>query len=247
FASVPFGFDAREVNGWLHYGGGLALWREAYSPHGVVPFAAGNSGTQMGGWFNKEVNSLADIQGLKMRMPGLGGEVLKRAGGVPVLLPGSEIFTALQTGTIDATEWTGPYSDLAFGLHKAAKYYYSPGWHEPGTVLELIVNKEALDGLPDDLQAIVEVAARHANQDMLDEYTARNSEALERLVRDHKVEVRMFPDDVLAEFRRLSEEVLKVERERSPLAQKIHASFEQFRRRTRAYYRVAEDAYDKAR
>ena len=135
FATVPFGMNAQEMNGWLHHGGGLELWRELYAPFNLVPFAAGNSGVQMAGWFNKEINSLADLQGLKMRIPGLGGEVLARAGGVPVALPGSEVYTALQTGVIDATEWVGPYNDLALSLHTAAKYYYYPGWHEPGPTL----------------------------------------------------------------------------------------------------------------
>ena len=124
FATVPFGMNAQEMNGWLHYGGGMELWRELYAQFNLVPFAAGNSGVQMAGWFNKEINSIDDLQGLKMRIPGIGGEVLSRAGGVPVVLPGGEIFTALQTGVIDATEWVGPYNALAFSLHTAAKYYY---------------------------------------------------------------------------------------------------------------------------
>ena len=143
------------------------LGRRFYEPFGLIPLAIGNSGTQMGGWFNREITSIEDLQGLKMRMPGLGGEVLRRAGGVPVLLPGGEIFPSLQTGAIDATEWVGPYNDLAFGLHKAAKYYYYPGWHEPGTTLEAIVNRDAFEALPADLQSIVLNAARVANIDML--------------------------------------------------------------------------------
>ena len=148
FTTVPFGMTAQEMNGWIHHGGGQALWEEVYAKFGLVPLAAGNTGVQMGGWFNKEINSVADLKGLKMRIPGLGGEVFKRIGGLPVLLPGSELFTALQTGAIDASEWVAPYNDLAFGLHKAAKYYYYPGWHEPGPALELIVRKEAFESLP---------------------------------------------------------------------------------------------------
>ena len=135
FATVPFGLTAQEQNGWFYYGGGLELWTELYAEFGLVPAPAGNTGVQMGGWFNKEINSVSDLEGLKMRIPGLGGEVLKRAGGTPVSLPGGELFTSLQSGAIDATEWVGPYNDLAFGLYKAAKYYYYPGWHEPGTTL----------------------------------------------------------------------------------------------------------------
>ena len=143
FSSVPFGLNAQEMNAWLYYGGGLKLWEKLYGTFNLIPRPAGNTGAQMGGWFNKEIKSLSDLQGLKMRIPGLGGEVLSRAGGVPVTLAGSEIFTALQTGTIDATEWVGPYNDRAFGLYKAAKYYYFPGWHEPGPTIECLVNKTA--------------------------------------------------------------------------------------------------------
>ena len=148
FSSVPFGMNSQEMNAWLYYGGGLQLWEKLYKEFNLIPRPAGNTGVQMGGWFNKEIKSVNDLKGLKMRIPGLGGEVLSRAGGVPVTLAGSEIFTALQTGVIDATEWVGPYNDRAFGLHKAAKYYYYPGWHEPGPSIECIINKNAYDKLP---------------------------------------------------------------------------------------------------
>jgi TRAP-type mannitol/chloroaromatic compound transport system substrate-binding protein len=235
------------MNGWLAYGGGMELWRKVYAPHGIIPFRAGNTGVQMGGWFNAEIESLEDIQGLKMRIPGLGGEVLERAGGAPVLLPGGELFTSLQTGAIDATEWVGPYNDLAFGLHEAADYYYYPGWHEPGTTLELIVNEAAYEKLPADLQAIVKYAAAHANQSMLDEYTARNATALEDLKAKHGVKVRPFPEEVLDELRRISVEVLKEESERSPLAKEIYDSFMTFKKRSEAYQAVSEEAYMEAR
>ena len=127
FTAIPFGMSAQEMKGWLYHGGGMELYRETYDQFGLVPFVAGNTGVQMGGWFNREINSVADLNGLKMRIPGLGGEVLKRAGGTPVNMPGAELFTSLQTGNIDAAEWVGPYNDVAFGLHKIAKYYYYPG------------------------------------------------------------------------------------------------------------------------
>ncbi|MEJ6773496.1 MAG: TRAP transporter substrate-binding protein, partial [Porticoccaceae bacterium] len=136
FTAVPFGLNAQEMNGWLHYGGGLELWRELYAPFNLVPFAGGSTGVQMAGWFNREINSMEDIKGLKMRIPGLGGDVISRAGGVAVTIPGGELYTSMQTGVIDATEWVGPYNDLAFGFHQVAKYYYYPGWHEPGPILE---------------------------------------------------------------------------------------------------------------
>ena len=148
FAAVPFGLTATEMNGWLRYGGGQELWDELYGQFDLKPFSAGNTGVQMGGWFNREITSTADFSGLKMRMPGLGGEVLSRLGAAISNIPGGEIFQALKTGVIDATEWAGPYNDLAFGFHQAADYYYWPGWHEPGTTIEAMVNKPAFDELP---------------------------------------------------------------------------------------------------
>ena len=246
FATVPFGMNAQETNGWLHYGGGLELWRELYAPFGVVPFAAGNTGTQMAGWFNKEIDSVADIQGLKMRIPGFGGEIFQRAGGVAVSLPGSELFTSLQTGVIDATEWVGPYNDLAFGLQEIAKLYYYPGWHEPSATLEAIVNAEALASLPADLRAILESACRASNQDMLDEFTARNARALKSL-REQGVKVRRLPDDVLRRFRELTHEVLLEAAGDDELNQRILASYQTFLANVRGYHAISEQAYVNAR
>ena len=243
FATVPFGMNAQEMNGWLHYGGGLELWRELYAPFGVVPMAAGNSGVQMAGWFNKEINSLADLRGLKMRIPGLGGEVLQRAGGVPVAMPGSEIFTALQTGVIDATEWVGPYNDLALGLQEIAQYYYYPGWHEPGPTIEALINAEALASLPPDLHAMLETACRAVNQDMLDEFTARNAIALKTLVEEHGVEIRQLPEDVLRRFAELSTEVLDETGATDELSQRILDSYRAFQKSVREYHAITEQAY----
>ena len=227
FTAVPFGLNAQEMNAWLHYGGGLELWRELYEPFNLIPFAGGNTGVQMAGWFNREIKSMDDIRGLKMRIPGLGGEVISRAGGIAVNIPGGELYTSMQTGVIDATEWVGPYNDLAFGLHQVAKYYYYPGWHEPGPTLELIINKQAYASLPADLQAIVEVAARAANQDMLDEYTARNNAALVELVENHGVQVKKLPDDVIAELQRLSVEVVEQVAVVNPLSRRIADSLKE--------------------
>ena len=226
FSCVPFGLTGSEMNGWLYHGGGLELYHEAYAPHGVIPYPIGNSGTQMGGWFNKEINSVADLQGLKMRIPGFGGEVLKKVGGTPVNIPGGELFTALQSGTIDATEWVGPMNDLAFGLFRAAKHYYYPGWHEPGTSLEALVNQEAYDALPEDLQAIVTYACQAANADMYADFEARNGEALKSLVEEHGVDLRPFPDDVLEELRRASDEVIAELAAEDEMAQKVWMSLE---------------------
>ncbi len=247
FSTVPFGLTAQEMNGWLFHGGGLKLWREAYADFGLVPFPAGNTGVQMAGWFNKEINSLEDLKGLKMRIPGLGGEVLQRAGGTPVNLPGGELFTALKSGAIDATEWVGPYNDLAFGLYKAAKYYYYPGWHEPGTTLECIVNKKAFDALTPDLKAIVAIACQAVNEDMLAEYATRNGEALESLVNEHRVQLRRLPDGVLERLERLSETVVAELAERDAFARRVFDSYRGFRGRATRWTALSEAAYLQAR
>ncbi len=243
FATVPFGMNAQEMNAWLHYGGGIELWRELYAPFNLIPMASGNTGVQMAGWFNKEINSLADLQGLRMRIPGLGGEVLKRAGGIPVALPGGEVFTALQTGVIDATEWVGPYNDLALGLHTAAKYYYYPGWHEPGPTLEALINKDAWDSLPEDLQVMIEMATRAINDDMLSEFTARNNAALRILIDEHGVELRELPADVLAALKIAAADVVAEAAQGDELSQRIYDSYMSFFAAVREYHAISEQAY----
>jgi TRAP-type mannitol/chloroaromatic compound transport system substrate-binding protein len=247
FSTVPFGMTAQEMNAWLYFGGGLELWRELYEPFGVVPLPAGNSGVQMAGWFNKEINSVADLRGLKMRIPGLGGEVLERVGGVPVSMPGSEMFSALQMGVIDATEWVSPYNDLAMGLHRAGRYYYYPGWHEPGATTELMINKRAWDSLPPDLQMMVETTARMINENMLAEFTARNSTALDTLVNEHNVQLRRLPDDVLESLKVASREVVAGSAKGNDLAQRIHDSYMTFLDSVQRYHAISEQAYINAR
>lgn len=246
FAAVPFGLTPQEMNAWLYHGGGLALWRTLYDRFGLIPTAIGNTGVQMGGWFNKSIRSVHDLKGLKMRIPGLGGEVLRRAGGTPVSLPGGEIFPALQSGAIDATEWVGPYNDMAFGLHKAAQYYYYPGWHEPGTTLEGLINKQAFQKLPGDLQSIVLNACRVANQDMLAELTARNSDALATL-RQQSIQLLSFPEDVLRKLRKLSDDVVAEVAEQDPITQRVYRSFKTFRDKVTPWHAIAEQAYFSAR
>ncbi len=243
FTCVPFGFVAAEQNAWLEFGGGNELWRELYAQFNLVPFAAGNTGTQMGGWFRKPINTLADLNGLKVRMPGLGGEVLARHGVATVNIPGGEIFTALSTGTIDATEWVGPYNDLAFGLYKAAKHYYYSGWHEPGPTLEAIVNKDAYDALPADLQAIVSAAAAATNVRMQSEYVARNQQALETLVNEHGVQLHAWPDDIIAALRETSKAVLEEFAAADPFTARVYASYKAFRKQAAASTRIAEEHY----
>ena len=239
FTSVPFGLTTMEFNSWVTYGGGMQLWEEAYAPHGVKPLLGGNSGMQMGGWFNKEINSVDDLKGLKIRMPGLGGEVLAKLGATTVNLPGGEIFTSLQTGAIDATDWVSPYNDLAFGLNKAAKYYYFPAWQEPQALVELLVNKSAYEKLPADLQVIVSEAARSAALDMMDDYTFNNAKALPVLLEQGTV-LKRFPDAVLAALRETSAQVLNEVAAQSDLNTRIHASQEAFLSKMRETMQITE-------
>ena len=243
FSTIPFGMNAAEMNGWLYYGGGLELWRELYEPFDLVPFPVGNSGVQMGGWFNKEINTVADLKGLKMRIPGLGGEVLTRAGGTTVNLPGAEIYTALQTGSIDATEWVGPYNDMAFGLHQAARYYYYPGWHEPGSNIECMVNKTAYDSLPPELRALIGVACMAANTNMLAEFTARNHASLTMLQASDDIEIRRFPEAVLRHLKVLSVEVIEELAARDEVAGRVWDSYRRFQERAAEWQRVSEEAF----
>ncbi|GIU03021.1 hypothetical protein TUM4249_40340 [Shewanella sp. KT0246] len=173
--------------------------------------------------------------------------MLKKAGGVPVTLPGRELYTALQTGAIDATEWVGPFNDLAFGLHKAAKFYYYPGWHEPGTTLEFLVNQEAFDALPADLQAIVKVAAKAINQDMLDEYTTRHIAALESLVNEHGVVIKQFPDEVMAQLAVLSKQVIAEQSMQDATMKKVYDAYIDYEAGVRKYHLISEDAYSRFR
>ena len=243
FTAIPFGMNHLELNAWLFYGGGLELWRELYAPFNLVPIPCGNTGVQMGGWFNKEVNSVDDLKGLKMRIPGLGGEVIQRAGGTPVTMPGADIFTSLQTGAIDATEWVGPYNDVAFGLHKVARYYYYPGWQEPGPGLETIVNAEAWASLPPDLQAIVENVCQALTTDMVADYDYNNALALQRLIDDPGTEVRRYPDDVLALLKSITMEIVNEMSEDDPSAARIQKSYFDFLDKSIQNKRVTEQAY----
>ncbi len=243
YTAVPFGMTAQEANGWLHYGGGLALWRELYAPFGVIPFAGGSTGVQMAGWFNKRLNSREDLVGLKMRIPGLAGEVFDAAGGSAVRIAGGEVYTSMQTGVIDAVEWVGPYNDRTLGLMEVGEYYYYPGWHEPGAMLETIVNAEALAALPEDLQAIVRIAARATNTDMLDDFTANNSESLQILLRDFDTQVLPLPEDVMDALYEQSQIAIQALVDADPMAKKIAASYFVFAEKVRTYHEISERAY----
>jgi len=243
FTAIPFGMNAQEMNGWLHHGGGIELWQDLYKPYNLIPAAGGNTGVQMAGWFKKEIKTVEDLKGLKMRIPGLGGEVLKKLGGLPVSLTGGELFTSLQTGAIDATEWVGPYNDLAFGLNKAAEFYYYSGWHEPGANLEFLVNQDAFNELPKDLQAIVTAAMRVANTDMLDEYTARNNDALEQLVNKHDVKLRKFSPEIMAALKSGMNEVMKEQVAADPKMKEIWQSYQAFYTQAKSYHDISEKEY----
>ncbi len=243
FAAVPFGLNAQGMNAWLYSGGGMELWEELYGKFNLVPMPAGNTGVQMGGWFNREIKTIDDFKGLKMRIPGLGGKVLAKAGGTAVLSAGGEIYTNLERGVIDATEWVGPYNDYKMGFYKVAKYYYYPGWHEPGTVLESFVNKSAFEELPKDLQQIVKTAAMSANLWMLCESEAKNNFYLQKMIKEEGVQLKKFPDDVVKQLRQYSAEVLQEVVDKDPMSKKVYASFSKFQKDYQVWGKVSEAAY----
>lgn len=243
FTTIPFGLNANEMNAWFYYGGALELWHEYYDQFGLIAFPTGQTGVQMAGWFNKEINSIADLRGLKMRIPGLGGEVMQRAGVIQVTVPAAEIFTSLQTGVIDAAEWIGPYNDVSLGLHKAARYYYYPGWHEPGPSLQCTINKQAWNTLPDDLQQIVKSACQAANLDVQAEYTYGNAMALDQLAKDPNVELRELPKDVLDVLRVHSAEVIAELTAKNDWARRLHESYNDFLVKSSAYQKISELSY----
>ncbi|ASJ75426.1 TRAP transporter substrate-binding protein [Granulosicoccus antarcticus] len=207
FSTVPFGMSATEHAAWLRYGGGQELWDEVYAERGLKPFYSGNSGTQSGGWFSKPINSVDDLKGLNMRIAGLGGEAMRALGVNAVLLPPPEIFPAFKSGAIDAAEWVGPLLDQAFGLYKVAKICYVPAFHEPGAALSIVVNQDAFDELPADLQAIVANAAEATSAETLAQFDYFNTQALGQL-REEGVEFLEFPDDVVAALRVASSDVI---------------------------------------
>ncbi|MDM8516672.1 TRAP transporter substrate-binding protein [Desulfobacterales bacterium HSG16] len=243
FSAVPFGLNAQGINAWFYSGGGLQLWEEVYAPFNLIPRPQGNTGVQMGGWFRKEMNSIADYKGLKMRIPGLGGKVIAKAGGTVVLLPGGEIFTSLERGVLDATEWVGPMHDLRMGFYKAAKHYYYPGWHEPGTCLEVMFNKGAYEKLPKDIQCIVDAVAMETNFWSLSEFEAGNGAALQELITKHKVQLKKFPDALLDDLRKLAKETMEEEADKDNVSRKVHEAFKKFKERVGIWGSISENPY----
>jgi len=243
FASVPFGMNAQQLNSWLIGGNGLKLWEKLYAPFNLVPFPGGNSGVQMGGWFNKKITNIEDFKGLKMRMPGLGGKVLSKIGASPVLISGGELYTSLERGVIDATEWMGPFHDYKMGFHEIAKYYYYPGWHEAGTQLEFTVNKEKYEALPDDLQEIVRSACMRVNDWLLYTLEYQNALFLEKIKIETDVEILNFPAEVLQALRIAAEKEIEVIANKDDISKEIYASYQAFRKRMDPWSSVSEQVY----
>ncbi len=240
--AMPFGLTARQQNAWIYHGGGLDLLRNFFKNYGVVNFPGGNTGTQMGGWFRKEINSLADLKGLKMRIPGIAGEIMSRLGVVTQTLAGSDIYPALEKGTIDAAEWVGPYDDEKLGFYKVAQHYYYPGWWEGGPNLSFLINAKAWAKLPATYQAAFEVATAEANLHMLAQYDAENPAALGRLVRAG-TKLRPFPQDIMLAALKVANQLYAEESAKNPAFKKIYEPWNRFRNDQFQWFRVAELSY----
>ena len=247
FTAVPFGMTASEIMAWTEFGGGQQLWDELSAKFNIKPFAAGNTAHQLAGWYKREINSLEDLRGMKIRMPGLGGEVLRRVGASAVALSGGEIYPALQSGAIDGTEWVGPWNDIAFGFYREAKYYYWPGIHEPGAQLAVGVNLNLWEGMTLQEKSIIQGACQRANNLSIAEYTHHNGAALDRLIDEHGVELRRLPDDVLAALARETKTVLEETAAVDDISQRIFDSYKVSLERSEAWGRISEEAYMQVR
>lgn len=245
FTAVPFGMNAQGQFAWMYSGGGLKLWEETYRSFGLVPRPSASTGVQMGGWFRKPINSIEDFKGLKMRIPGLGGKVISKAGAAVVMSSLGEIYLSLERGVIDAAEMVGPHDDLKLGLHKTARYYYYPGWHEPGAVSEFVFNQKAYESLPVDFRRILDYSAMAIKTLASAEYDVKNAAALRRLRTEFKgkVELVQYPEPVIKELKRLAEQVNREESERSPQARKVYASYTQFQRLLYEWGKISEGSY----
>ncbi len=244
--SVPFGMTAQQTNAWFYFGGGLDLWREVYARQGLIPWPAGNTGMEVAGWFRREVRSLEDIKGLKICIAGLGGRILESVGAKVLLLPAPEVVPALQAGTIDACEWMAPYYDYELGLHRAARYCYTPGWHQPSTANELTINLTAWASLPRELQLMLDQAAFQLNVANLAEFDARNQEFLRRMQQQSAVAFRELPADVLKALYAAAERVNQSVADADPDARRVYESYKAFRDGVRAWHALSEAAYQRA-
>ena len=241
---VPFGLTARQQMAWLYQGGGIEVMRKVYSDFNVVNFPGGNTGAQMGGWFRRPVRSLADLSGVKMRIPGLGGEVMSEMGVTVQLMPGGEIYQALDRGAIDAAEWVGPYDDVKLGFHEIAKNYYYPGWWEPGPNISFIVNRQAWDGLPSLFQQAVETAAAEVNLRMLAAYDARNQASIQTVL-DEGVQLQAFSQDIMQQAERISFDLMQQRAAADSSYRTVYESFRKWREDSFRWFKTAEHAYSK--
>ncbi|MGY3572440.1 TRAP transporter substrate-binding protein [Vibrio paucivorans] len=243
FSSMPFGMVTTEQYAWFYHGGGMELMQEVYAPHNLLSFPGGNSDIQMGGWFKKEINSIEDLQGLKMRIPGFAGEVLARVGAKPTNIAPGELYTSLERGTIDALEWVGPAFDLRMGFQKIAPYYYT-AWHEPGSETQFLVNKRTWEKLPKDLQVILETSFRVAAFDMYTQALDANATSWSKMKAEYPdIKVRDFPPAVLAEMRKATDELLQEQASKDPQAQKIIESQAEYLKKSRAWTAISTKAY----
>ncbi|MGH1350345.1 MAG: TRAP transporter substrate-binding protein [Methyloligellaceae bacterium] len=243
FTAVPFGLTSTEIDAWIKYGGGQALWDELADDFGLKNLACGNTGVQMGGWFNKKIETAADLKGLKMRIPGLGGDVMSKLGASPVSLPGGQIYENLVSGNIQATEWVGPYNDYFMKFYEAAKYYYYPGMHEPGSMLAFGMNKKWWMSLTKTEQAIIEAACAEENSNQISETNANNGVYLSRLVKEHGVKLEKFNDEIYDSFGKAAQEVFEETRKHSKLADKIHTAFAKAREEIGTWTGLSDQAY----
>ena len=241
--TVPFGMNAQQMDSWILSGGGDKVWEDLYKPYDLIPISAGNTAVQMGGWFNKGIRSIDDIKGLKMRIPGLGGKVFARAGGTPMLVAGGEIYTNLERGVMDATEWIGPYHDYLMGLHQVAKYYYYPGWHEPGSVLELTMNRTKFLGLPSDLQEIIRTASLRLNRWMAVEFDYQNAVYLEKIKQVETLELKQLPGEVLEILKQKTAETIQELIDTDPVSKKVYDAYQAFRNKITPWTEISDKVY----
>jgi len=247
FGAVPFGLSATEMTQWLQYGGGQKLWDELAAPFNVKPMLCNATGMQMGGWFNKEINSVEDFQGLKMRIPGFGGEIITRMGGTPVTLPGGEIFLSLSQGNIDATEWIGPWNDLAFGFHQVAEYYYTSAYHEPSASVCAGWNLDVWNDLDPSERKIIEALAEMHYARSLAEFNARNAAALRQLVNDHGVKLRQFPQEVMKALADVAADIAADMGRTDDISTRIYNSYMATLSEVKEWNGVADEPYFAAR
>ena len=241
-SAIPFGFNARQMHAWMNHGNGRKLMNEFYANYNITSFSGGNTGTQMGGWFRKEIKTVEDLKGLKMRIAGLAGLTLSKLGSVPQQIPGGDIYPALEKGTIDAAEWVGPYDDQKLGFNKVAKFYYYPGWWEGGPQISVYINKQKFDSLPKEYQAILQTACADAHVDMMAKYDAKNPTALKQLI-GAGTQLRQFPKPVMDACYKAAQEVYAETAAKNPEFKKVYDDYRKFMDDQNLWFRVAEGAY----